>query len=356
MSKYFVSKYASLSPYVPGEQPQDKAYVKLNTNESPFEPPREIFDIVKNQSRRLNLYSDPDNRVITQAIADYYGLEYENVLVTNGSDEALNYAFMAFCDEDHPIVFPNITYGFYPVIANLNGIPYTEIALNEDFTINSMDYCDIGKNIVIANPNAPTGIALDLSEIEAIITSNPDNIIIIDEAYIDFGGRSCIPLLRKYRNLLVTQTFSKSRSLAGARLGFILGDAELIADMNTLRNSCNPYNVNRMTAEAGVVALRENTYFMNNCKAIMYNRRYTQKALEALGFRVLPSCANFIFVQSDRISGEDLYLKLKDKGVLIRHFTKPEIADWNRITIGSMRQMEILIEKINEIFEEEDKD
>ncbi|MBQ8469547.1 MAG: aminotransferase class I/II-fold pyridoxal phosphate-dependent enzyme, partial [Clostridia bacterium] len=231
MSKYFSPKFDKLEPYIPGEQPQNREYIKLNTNESPFDPPREVVPIIRDEARKLRLYSDPESTELTQAIADYYGVEPTQVLVTNGSDEALNYAFMAFSDEDRPIVFPEITYGFYPVICHLNQIPFQTISLREDFTIDVRDYEGVGKNICIANPNAPTGIALSLEEIEQIVRTNPDNIIIVDEAYVDFGARSAVPLLYRYDNLIVTQTFSKSRSLAGGRLGFALGSAELIADL-----------------------------------------------------------------------------------------------------------------------------
>lgn len=355
MSQYFSKKFDKLTPYVPGEQPQDQQYVKLNTNESPFDPPKEVVRVVKEASRKLRLYSDPESRELTQAVADYYGLEYENVMVTNGSDEALNYAFMAFSDEEHPIVFPEITYGFYPCIANINQIPYETISLREDFTIDVRDYTELNKNICIANPNAPTGIALSLEEVEQIVRTNPNNIIIIDEAYVDFGARSAVPLLYRYDNLLITQTFSKSRSLAGGRLGFVLGSKELIADLITLKYASNPYNVNHMTAAAGVVTLRENTYFKNSCQAIQFNRRYTRRALEELGFDVLPSSANFLFVRTDRISGKELYLKLKEKGVLIRHFDDPKITDWNRVTIGTKQQMDTFLSLVEEIFREQDE-
>ena len=356
MSKYFSSRFASLEPYVPGEQPQDMSYIKLNTNESPFDPPKEVVPVIREAARSIRLYSDPESNELRQAIADYYGLEPENVMATNGSDEALNYAFMAFCDEEHPIVFPEITYGFYPVIAKLNNIPYETISLREDYTIDVREYEGINKNICIANPNAPTGIALSLEEVEQIVRTNPDNIIIIDEAYVDFGARSAVPLLYRYDNLLITQTFSKSRSLAGGRLGFILGAKDLIADMNTLRNASNPYNINRMTAKAGIVTLRENTYFKNSCQAIQFNRRYTSRALEALGFEILPSSANFLFIRSERIGGEELYLRLKEKGVLIRHFSDPKISDWNRVTIGTKDQMDKFLAKVEEIFVEQDEE
>ncbi|MBP5271892.1 MAG: histidinol-phosphate transaminase [Clostridia bacterium] len=356
MSKYFSKKFDALEAYVPGEQPQDQKYIKLNTNESPFDPPRAVIPVIREQSRKLRLYSDPESRELTQGIADYYGLEFDNVMVTNGSDEALNYAFLAFADDETPVVFPEITYGFYKVIATLNNIPYEEISLRDDFTIDVREYEGIGKTICLANPNAPTGIALSLEEIEQIVRTNPDNIIIVDEAYVDFGARSAVPLLYRYDNLLVTQTFSKSRSLAGGRLGFILGAKELIDDLKILKNSTNPYNVNRMTAAAGVVTLRENTYFKNSCHSIQFNRRYTQRALEELGFRVLPSSANFLFVRTDRISGEDLYLALKEKGVLVRHFSDPKISDWVRVTIGTKTQMDVFLSKVEEIFVEQDRE
>ena len=259
---------------------------------------------------------------------------------------------MAFSDKERPIVFPDITYGFYPVFAEINNIPYEKIPLKEDFTIDVSDYIGINKNIVIANPNAPTGICLPLCDIERIVKSNPDNVVIIDEAYIDFGGDSAIPLTKKYDNIIVTRTFSKSYSMAGARLGFGIANKSLIADMNTIKYSTNPYNVNRITQMAGVGAISDNGYYMENCKKIIEAREHTKNALESLGFSVLPSCANFIFAKSDKIDGEKLYLSLKARGVLVRHFTSERIKDFNRITVGTMEQMEILLEKIKEILEE----
>ena len=289
---------------------------------------------------------------VRRELARVYGVDTNQVIVTNGSDEVLNFAFMAFADEKNPLVFPNITYGFYPVFAELNRIPYTEIPLKDDFTVDINDYIRVNKTVVIANPNAPTGIALTLQEIEKIVSSNPNNVVIIDEAYVDFGAESAVSLVDKYDNLLVVQTFSKSRSMAGARLGFAIGSKSLIADLNTIRYSTNPYNVNRMTDAAGAAALIDNDYYMNNCKTIIDNREWTVAKLQKLGFEVLASKANFVFAKNDKIDGEKLYLELKNRGILVRHFTKPAICQYNRITIGTLEQMQKLIETITLILEE----
>jgi histidinol-phosphate aminotransferase len=356
MSRFFSTKYQNLKAYTPGEQPRDMQYIKLNTNESPYPPSPSVVGATAAQIAKLALYSDPECTELVTEAARVLGVDRSQILMTNGSDEILNFAFMAFCDADHPIAFPDITYGFYPVFAELNGIPYEKIPLKEDFSIDVDDYIGIGKNIVIANPNAPTGLALSLGEIERIVASNPDHIVIIDEAYVDFGAESAVALVDKYENLLVTQTFSKSRSMAGARLGFGIGAPSLIADLQTIKYSTNPYNVNRMTAAAGAAALRENDYYMENCKRIEQTREYTKKALEALGFFVTDSKANFLFAKSDRIDGELLYKELKKRGVLVRHFTAERIAQYNRITIGTKEQMDVFLEKTKEILMEVGKE
>ena len=352
MSRFFTSKLSSLVPYTPGEQPKDMEYIKLNTNESPYPPSKGVLEAALNEAGKLHLYCDPVCRSATEKLAEIYNVDFDEVLLTNGSDEILNFAFMAFCDKDNPIVFADITYGFYPVFANLNGIPYEIIPLNDNFEIDINDYIGINKNIVIANPNAPTGRYLEPQEIEKIVSSNKNNVVIVDEAYIDFGGESVIPLTKKYDNLLVTGTFSKSRSLAGGRLGFGIGCKDLIRDLNTIKYSTNPYNVNRMTQAAGYAALCDNDYYMSNCKTIIENREFTRAQLEALGFYVLPSKANFVFAKSDKISGEELYLRLKEKGILVRHFSKERIKEFNRITIGTKEQMEALISATKEILKE----
>ena len=346
MSRFFVDKFSSLTPYTPGEQPRDMQYVKLNTNESPFSPSPKVAAAVAEQSGKLQLYSDPESTAIRAKLAEVYGVKPTQVIVSNGSDEVLNFAFRAFGKE---MAFADITYGFYPVFAQLNQIPSTQIPLKDDFSIDPADYMNIGKTVVIANPNAPTGLSLPVSHIEAILKSNPDQVVIVDEAYVDFGGESAVSLVDKYENLLVVQTFSKSRSMAGARLGFAIGNEKLIADLNTIRYSVNPYNVNRMTEFAGVAALEEDAYYKENAKTIIKNRQWTTDTLRALGFEVLDSKTNFVFARTEKISGEALYTELKKRGVLVRHFTKARIGEFNRITIGTMEQMEILIEKIKEI-------
>lgn len=352
MSRFFSLKYKELVPYTPGEQPKDCKYVKLNTNESPFPPSAKAVSYATEAAKRVELYSDPECRAIREKLAEYYGVDFDETIVTNGSDEVLNFAFMAFCDQDHPAAFPDITYGFYPVFAELNGVPYTEIPLKDDFTIDVNDYASVGKTIFIANPNAPTGILLTVDQIRTVLESNPDSVVVIDEAYVDFGGESCIPLIHEYDNLLVTQTFSKSRSMAGARLGFGIGCKSLIADLHTIRYSTNPYNVNSMTLAAGVGMLEDDEYVRSNCEEIIKNRKFTVEGLRALGFEMTDSAANFVFAKHGRMSGEEIYLKLKEKGILVRHFNKPRLTEYNRITIGSREQMQILLDTLKEILEE----
>jgi len=351
MSRFFSEKFAALVPYTPGEQPRDMQYVKLNTNESPFPPSPGVAAAVEAECSKLQLYSDPESTALRQKLAQVYGVTPRQILVSNGSDEVLNFAFMAFGDKKTPLAFPDISYGFYPVFAELNRIPYTQIPLKADFSIDPRDYMGIGKTVVIANPNAPTGLCLPLADIESIVRSNPENVVIVDEAYVDFGGESAVPLVDTYENLLVIQTFSKSRSMAGARLGFAIGNEKLIADLNTIRYSTNPYNVNRMTEFAGVAALEDNNYYLQNAQTIIRNRQWTTQQLRQLGFTVLDSKTNFVFASSPRIGGEYLYRQLKQRGVLVRHFTKPRIAQYNRITVGTMEQMEKLIQTIKEILE-----
>ena len=352
MSRFLSAKYATLTPYVPGEQPRDMKYVKLNTNESPFPPSPRVIAAAEYEAGRLNLYSDPECTELKIAAAKLYSVEPKNVLPVNGSDEILYFAFLAFGDRDNPFAFADISYGFYPVYARFCEVPSREIPLKEDFSLDYRDYLRIAEHVLIANPNAPTGVCIPVWQIEEIVRSNPDRVVIIDEAYIDFGGESCVPLVNKYDNLLVIQTFSKSRSLAGARLGFGIGCEALIRDLNTVKYSINPYNVNRMTQAAGVAAIEDDAYYLENAKTIMAIRAETTQELRSLGFTVLPSSANFVFAGSESISGEELYRKLKARGVLVRHFTKERIKDFCRITIGTREQMQILLTNIRAILTE----
>ena len=351
MSRYFSSKFSRLTPYVPGEQPKDRSYVKLNTNESPFPPSPKAVAAAAEAARGFELYSDPEAARLCEALARTYRVEKGNVICSNGSDEVLNFAFAAFCDEKTPAVFPDITYGFYPVFAEFNRVPYIEYPLDKDLRIDIRDYMKNEGTVFIANPNAPTGIALGLADIEKIAGSNPDRVVVIDEAYVDFGAETAVPLTEKYDNLLVVMTFSKSRSMAGARLGFAVGNAELINDLQTVRYSTNPYNVGSAAQAAGIGALADPGYTENNCREIMRVREKTERELKELGFEMTDSKANFLFVKHPDIGGRDLYLALKERGVLVRHFDKERIVDYNRVTVGSEEQMNVLVTKIWEILD-----
>ena len=353
MSKFLNDKYQSLEAYTPGEQPRDMKYIKLNTNESPYPPSPSVIDaICGEQAKLLRLYCDPECTELKAELAKLHCVDTKNVYLSNGSDDILNFAFMAYASESKPVAFPEISYGFYKVFAELYGIPCKKIPLNDDFSINPDDYCGIGCLVVIANPNAPTGRALSVADIERIVVSNPDNVVLIDEAYVDFGAESVYPLTKKYKNLLVVQTFSKSRSMAGARLGFAIADEQIISDLERIKYSTNPYNVNRLTQIAGTCAVRENEYYMQNCKKIIATREYTVRELEKIGFTVIPSKANFIFAKSDVVDGKTLYEKLKKNGVLVRHFDDPRISDYNRITIGTDEDMQTFISVVKKILEE----
>ncbi len=352
MSRFFSEKYNVLVPYTPGEQPKDMKYIKLNTNESPFPPSQKAQEYAKKAAETLQLYSDPECRDLVEKAAKHFGVEKDEILFTNGSDEILNFAFMAFCDEKHPAVFPDISYGFYSVFAQLNGVPFTQIPLKEDFSICVEDYVGRNETIFIANPNAPTGLTLSVEDIEKIVASNPDCVVVIDEAYVDFGAESVVPLIHKYDNLLVTQTFSKSRSMAGARLGFGIGCKQLIQDLNTIKYSTNPYNINRMTMAAGIGVLEDEEYTQANCRKIAEIREWTVEELKKLGFVMTDSLANFIFAKHPDVDGKEIYLRLKEKGVLIRHFDSKRLCQYNRITVGSAEQMKIFIDKLNEVLEE----
>ena len=354
MSRFLSQEAARLAPYTPGEQPTDAQYIKLNTNESPFPPsPKVLQALSRAEAGKLNLYSDPTCARLTDAIARRCGLRSENVLPGNGSDEVLAFAFRAFCGAGIPVAYPDITYGFYQSQAALFGLDARVVPLREDFTLRVEDYLDFPGTIVIANPNAPTGIAVPRADIQRLLEADPDRVVIVDEAYVDFGAESCVPLIYRYDNLLVTQTMSKSRSLAGGRVGYALGGAELIAALNRVKYSFNPYNVNRLSLAAGAAAMEDEDYFRACTAAVEENRAWTAGQLEALGFTVLPSRANFVLARHDKLSGEALYRALKENGILVRWWgDSPRIRDYVRITIGSREQMEALTDRIARLLNE----
>ncbi len=340
MSRFFNKKFSSLKAYTPGEQPKDMSYLKLNTNESPYPPSPSVCKTVNSEEvGLLKLYPNPDCSELKAAIAELYNVCEDNIFVSNGSDDILNFAFAAFSCTGKKAYFADITYGFYSVFAQYNGVEYEKLPLDDEFSINVEDYMNRDGLIVIANPNAPTGKFISPSEIEKIAVSNKNGVTVVDEAYVDFGGESCVKLVNKYDNLLVVQTFSKSRSMAGARLGFAVGNRELISDLETLKFSTNPYSINRLTLKVGTATVKENDYYIENCKKIIEAREYTYNELVKLGFDVIPSYANFLFAKNKLISGEKLYLSLKQNGILVRHFDDERIKDYIRITIGTMEDM-----------------
>ncbi len=351
MSRFLDEKFASLEAYTPGEQPRDMRCIKLNTNESPYPPaPSVAAAMTGEQVALLRLYSDPTAKALKEKLAKLYAVEPENVFVSNGSDEVLNFSFMAFGGSG--AVFPDISYGFYQVYGDLYGIDYEKIPLKEDFSLDYRDYCGKEKMVVLANPNAPTGRSIPVTQIEEILSSNPNSLVLIDEAYVDFGGESCLPLIQTYDNLLVTRTFSKSRCLAGGRLGYAFGSRAIVEDLERIKYSTNPYNINRLTLLLGEATVDAEDYYQEKCAAIRKTRDWTAKQLEGLGFTVLPSDANFLFAKSDRLSGDALYAALKARGILVRHFGNPRIRDFNRITIGTQAQMETLITTLKEVLYE----
>ena len=353
MSRFLSKEAMVLAPYTPGEQPTDAQYVKLNTNESPFPPsPKLMKAMSRAELLKLNLYSDPTCGQLNEAIARHYELQPENVISGNGSDEILAFAFRAFCGEGKGVSYADITYGFYKAQVALFGLDATIIPLREDFSLNVDDYMDFPGTIVIANPNAPTGMVVPRMDIQRLLEANRDRVVIVDEAYVDFGAESCVPMIYRYDNLLVVQTMSKSRQLAGGRVGYALGSPELIAALNRVKYSFNPYNVNRLSIIAGAAAVEDEAYFRQCCSAIQGNREWLVGELENLGFTVLPSQANFVFAKSDKIGGGELYRLLKENGVLVRWFDADRIRDYVRITVGSMEQLVTLVDEIARLLDE----
>lgn len=349
MSRFLNERYQSLEAYTPGEQPRDMVYIKLNTNESPYPPaPSVVAAMTGEEVENLRLYSDPTGLSLKQKLAELYELKTENIFISNGSDDILNFAFMAFADS-RGAAFADITYGFYPVYGELHNVNAQIIPLEEDFSLDYRKYCGLDKMIVIANPNAPTGMEIPLWQIQEILKTNPDSVVVIDEAYVDFGGTSCYKLIENYDNLLVVRTFSKSRCLAGARLGYAFGSPELIEDLEKLKYSTNPYNVNRLTMMLGCKTVDAEPYYREVSEKIQSARAWAVDALDNLGFQVLPSKANFIFARHPAVSGAELYTGLRQRGILVRHFTKERIKDFVRITIGTQAQMESLVDALKKM-------
>ena len=350
MSRFLSEKFSNIEPYTPGEQPKVNNLIKLNTNESPFPPSPKVIDALnKEEISKLNLYSDPDTKEVTDAIAKTFGVNTNQVLMGNGSDEILAFAFQAFCDKYNQPCFADITYGFYPVFCELYGLQPEIIPLKDDLSIGIEDYIEKNKPIFIANPNAPTGLALSLSDIEKILESNKDSVVLIDEAYVDFGAESAVALVDKYDNLIVSRTFSKSRNLAGARIGFAISNAELIEDMCKMKFSFNPYNLNRLSIIAGKESVFDTEYFNRCISEIISNREYTVNELTKRGFTIPDSKANFIFAKHNTLSGEEYFNELRKRNIVVRYFSKERIKDYVRITIGSIEQMKALIKATDEI-------
>ena len=351
MSRFLNERYAALEAYTPGEQPRDKKYIKLNTNESPFPPSVHVVEALNDREiEDLRLYPDPECKGLREKLGGFFGCRAENVFVSNGSDDILNFAFMAFFDRG--VRFADITYGFYKVYAELHGVRHEIVPLRADLSVDVEDYTGCGCGVVLANPNAPTGLSLSVGEIEEIVRSNRDQVVVIDEAYVDFGGETAIPLVEKYDNLLVVRTYSKSASLAGGRLGFAIGSRELISDLEKIKYSTNPYSLNRLTLIAGEKTVEDADYYRKNCRLIAENRDYTIRELRRLGFSVTDSKANFVFAESSEIDGETLYRALRARGILVRFFGKGRIKNYNRITVGTRAEMETLICAILEILKE----
>lgn len=332
-------------PYVPGEQPDKDKMIKLNTNENPYPPAPGVAKVLAGfDADRLRLYPEPTCKVLVDAIAEYYGISSEQVFVGVGSDDVLAMIFMTFFNSDRPILFPDITYSFYDVWADMLRIPYETKALDENFMIRPEDYYEENGGVVFPNPNAPTGIQMGLSEIEDIVSHNRDEIVVVDEAYIDFGGKSALPLIEKYDNLLVVQTFSKSRSMAGMRIGFAMGNPKLIRYINDVKYSFNSYTMNQTALALGVEAIRDTAYFEETRAKIIATREWTKAELKKIGFSFGDSMSNFIFATHKTVPAREIYEALREENIYVRYFAKERIDNYLRISIGTQEEMEALID------------
>lgn len=350
--RFWSPEVRELEPYVPGEQPKIQNLLKLNTNENPYPPSPKVVEAVQavlhEQADALRLYPDPDATALKQAIAKQQNIDVSQVFVGNGSDEVLAHIFKAFFLQDGPILYPDITYSFYPVYSQFFGTKTKEIPLNENFEIDVRDYTQPNGGVIITNPNAPTSIALSLAEIEQVLQANPDRVVVIDEAYVDFGAESAVSLINRYENLVVCQTTSKSRSLAGLRVGFAIAQSHLIAALEAVKNSFNSYPIDRFAIAAAVASFEDQAYFEEQCQKVITSREKLVRDLTELGFNVLPSKANFIFATHSQHDAGQLAQKLREQGIIVRYFNKPRINQFLRITVGTNEQNARLVQTLKQ--------
>ena len=350
MSRFWTKLAAELTPYVPGEQPVGNKLVKLNTNENPYGPSPKVLDVIAaTDADSLRRYPDPDSSALREAFAAREGLQSANVFVGNGSDEVLAHCFQALLKHEEPLLFPDVTYSFYPVWCELYQVPYRKVPLAEDFTVHIEDYAAGNGPIIIPNPNAPTGMLLPLDRVQSLVQSHPESVVVIDEAYIDFGGESATGLVPEYDNLLVIQTLSKSRSLAGLRVGMAYGHADLIEALVRVKDSFNSYPLDVVAQRATLAALEDEAWFEDCRQQVMATRGRLSRSLDARGFAVLPSAANFVLARHPEHSGESLFQRLRERGVIVRYFDKPRIDQYLRITVGTDRECEALLAALDEI-------
>ena len=348
MSKFWSPLVETLVPYVPGEQPKIPNLVKLNTNENPYGPSPKVIEAIQAElNDSLRLYPDPEGDSLRQTIASYHKVKPEQIFLGNGSDEVLGHIFCALFQHGQPVLFPDITYSFYPVYSGLYNIEGKAVPLTDSFEINPEDYRQPNGGIIFPNPNAPTGRYLELEQVERMLQANPERVVVVDEAYIDFGGETAVKLVDKYPNLLVCQTLSKARSLAGLRVGFAVGHADLVEALNRVKNSFNSYPLDRLALAGTKAAYEDEAWFRKSCESVISERERVTESLEGMGFEVLPSRANFVFARHKEKSGESLAKALREQGIIVRHFDKPRIGDFLRITIGTAEQNDALISGLN---------
>ncbi len=351
-TRKWAANVREVTPYVPGEQPKRKDIIKLNTNENPYPPSPKVFEIHKGVDvSSFARYPELSARSLTRGIAAYHGISEREVFVGVGSDDVLSLSFLTFFNSGKPILFPDITYSFYPVWADVYRIPYECPPLRDDFTIDPEDYMRENGGVVIANPNAPTSIGMPASEVERVIAANPGVVVIVDEAYVDFGGETVLPLIHRYDNLLVVRTYSKSRSMAGMRIGYAMGNADLIQALNNVKESVNSYTINTESILLGRASLEDEEYFQENLRKIMATRDRTKEALKKLGFEVKDSSTNFLFAAHERVSAKDIFEALKERGIYVRYFDKPRIGNYLRITVGTDEQMRLFLEAVTEVLD-----